>query len=306
MGAPDTEWGLPELRGATRESLIELLDQAAEVGLLSSHGSGYYTIHPALPWFFHGLFTGFYNPPSAVPNLQLRAFVKAMGELGNYYHSQYNEGKRDVINALSAKEANLLHARRLARTHGWWDGAIGAMQGLDELYGHTGRRAEWRRLVEEIVPDFVDLPRDDPLPGKEMEWSLVAGYRVRLARDFRRWDEAERIQRVCVDWCRRCAEAASGISFQSGSPHRREAYATLQNLDGVHRNAVRSLAVSLEQLGKIQRERHQPDCAASFEDALAIAEAINDRAEAAICSLDLGHVFPVWRRYRRRALVHRA
>ena len=30
------------------------------------------------------------------------------------------------------------------------------MQGLRTLYGHTGRRAEWQRLVEEIVPDFVD------------------------------------------------------------------------------------------------------------------------------------------------------
>ena len=50
------DWGLPELRGLDRESWIALLDRAAEVGLLTAHGGGYYTIHPALPWFFKGLF----------------------------------------------------------------------------------------------------------------------------------------------------------------------------------------------------------------------------------------------------------
>jgi nucleoside phosphorylase len=42
--------------GFDRESWIALLDRAAEVGLLTAHGGGYYTIHPALPWFFKGLF----------------------------------------------------------------------------------------------------------------------------------------------------------------------------------------------------------------------------------------------------------
>ena len=56
------------------------------------------------------------------------------------------------------------------------------MQGLHQLYGHTGRRAEWQALVEEIVPDFVDPATDGPLPGREEQWGLVTEYRVRLAR----------------------------------------------------------------------------------------------------------------------------
>ena len=79
-----------------------------------------------------------------------RAFVESMGKLGSYYHRQYNEGNRDVIAPLRREEPNLLHARSLARQHGWWDALITAMQGLHMLYNHTGRRAEWKRLVEEI------------------------------------------------------------------------------------------------------------------------------------------------------------
>ena len=90
------------------------------------------------------------------------------------------------------------------------------MQGLRVLYDHTGRRAEWARLVAEIVPEFVDPQTDGPLPGREEHWSLVTEYRVRLAREMRNWPEAERLQRVCVDWDRRRAETCSPLAPRAG------------------------------------------------------------------------------------------
>ncbi len=42
------------------ETGIAILDKAADIGLLTSHGGGYYTIHPALPWFFRSLFEQYY------------------------------------------------------------------------------------------------------------------------------------------------------------------------------------------------------------------------------------------------------
>src|SRR5208283_1953881 len=83
---------------------------------------------------------------------------------------------------------------------------ISTMQGLSSLYDQTGRRAEWKGLVEEIVPDFVDPASDGPRPGREEDWSLVTEYRVRLARELRDWARAERLQRLRVDWDRRRAE----------------------------------------------------------------------------------------------------
>jgi hypothetical protein len=47
---------LMHVAGISREVGIQLLDRAAEVGLLTAHGDGCYSIHPALPWFFRGLF----------------------------------------------------------------------------------------------------------------------------------------------------------------------------------------------------------------------------------------------------------
>lgn len=112
---------LPEIHGLTREAGMALLDRAAEVGLLTAHGGGYYSIHPALPWYFKNLFEQYY-PAARSQRLTTndedsiqatRAFVKAMSGLGSYYHRKYNEGNREVIAALTAEEANLLYARQL-------------------------------------------------------------------------------------------------------------------------------------------------------------------------------------------------
>lgn len=326
MGDPDNDWCLDVVRGLTRETGIGLLDRAADVGLLTPHGDGYYTIHPALPWFFKSLFDTCTDQPqgarprvsetdgkpdaSAFRLMASLAFVEAMGELGNHYHDQYVDGNRDVIGALSVEEANLLHARRLACAHGWWHRVTSAMQGLRTLYHHTGRRAEWRRLVDEIVPEFVDLVTDGPLPGQEERWSLVTEYRVRLACESRHWDEAERLQRLRVDWDRRRADEVivrSGGSLPPESPgtatseeRRLEAtappflarlQAVADKLGAADRNKIRTLAASLHELGDIQRERQQRDCVAAYEEALAMAEAIDDRAVAATCAFNLGRAY---------------
>jgi hypothetical protein len=67
----------PEVRGLSQEEGIVLLDRAAEMGLLTSHGGGYYGIHPALPWFFKGLFERCYRSEGLAA---VRAFV-AMSSL---------------------------------------------------------------------------------------------------------------------------------------------------------------------------------------------------------------------------------
>jgi hypothetical protein len=95
MGHPDADWRVPALRGLSREGGIALLDRAADIGLLTPLDGGYYRIHPALPWYFKQLYDEYFE----IGDLRLeiddanqqpiRAFVEAMGELGNYYHHQY-------------------------------------------------------------------------------------------------------------------------------------------------------------------------------------------------------------------------
>jgi len=298
MGHPELG-DLPEVRGLTREEGIRLLDRAAEIGLLTVHGGGYYSIHPALPWYFKSLFDQYYGQtpiPTPSPDTgegsgvspslagkgpgvrsATRAFVEAMGALGNYYHNQYGDGNRDVIGVLGAEEANLLQARRLARCNGWWLALMKTMQGLDTFYDHTGRRVEWQRLVEEIVPDFVDPATDGPRPGCEEEWGLVTEYRVRLAREARQWAAAERLQRVCVDWDRHRAALALAVPPAA--------------LDDVQKNTIRTLAASLEQLGHILREQGQPECVAAYQEAVPLYQHIGDRPAEANAAFNLGHAY---------------
>ena len=290
MGNPKRDWHLPTVRNLTRQSAINLLNRAAEIGLLTALGGGYYRIHPALPWFFKSLFDQYYEhdsqsqtndssrplaPSPSPPLAATRAFVEAMGELGNHYDRQYNRGNRNVIANLSAEEANLLHARQLARSHGWYWRIISTMQGLRKLYDQTGRRTEWERLVTEIVPDFVEPTSDGPLPGREEQWGLVNDYRVGLAQERRQWEDAERLQHTRVEWDRQRAAPA----LQAAQP------------DSSQGHSIRTLAVSLAQLGHIQREQGQATCAASYEEAISFYQRIGDQAAEAITAFNLGHAY---------------
>jgi tetratricopeptide (TPR) repeat protein len=178
---------------------------------------------------------------------------------------------------LGLEEANLRHARRLARQHGWWRRVISTMQGLRQLYAHTGRRGEWARLVEEILPDFVDPASDGPRPGREADWGLVTQYRVRLAREARQWAAAERLQRLLVDWARQQAAAALA------SP--------AAEMDGGQRYAIGTLAVSVQELGHILREQGQQDCVPLYEESIVLFEQIELQPQAAVTAFNLGHAY---------------
>jgi hypothetical protein len=259
MGAPEAEWCLAAVRGLTRERGIALLDRAAEIGLLHAHGGGYYGIHPALPWYFRALFARDFLEDTGDANRARRAFVEAMGALGDFCLGTYWDGHREVLSAVAAEEDNLLTAWRLARAHGWWRSVISAMQGLRTLYEATGRGAAWRRLVDEVVPDFIDPASDGPLAGREDQWTLVTEYRVRLAMEERNWVVAERLLRPRLDWLWRRARPALAVA-----PDLR---------DSTQQQVIRTLGRALQTLANIQREEGRPTCAATYREALDLAVA---------------------------------
>src|SRR5664280_2735378 len=126
---------VPELAGMTRDQGTDLLDRAADIGILTPRGEGYYTAHPALPWYFTRLFTTTYGNPDAPRALAVtRAYTNTISDLGDYYFARIEDGERGWLGNLAAEEANLLHALHLARTQHWWDEVIGPMQGLCKLY----------------------------------------------------------------------------------------------------------------------------------------------------------------------------
>ena len=282
MGNTDNEWHIPAIVGLTREQNIAMLNRAAEIGLLTVHSGGYYSIHPALPWFLRRLYEESYGNPnrkSEIKNLKspVRAYVEAMGAWGDYYHNLYDQGNRGVITLLRAEEANLLHARRMALRHGWYSAIISAMQGLFWLYNHTGRRSEWRRLVDEIVPAFIDPTSDGSLPGREVQWAMVTTYRIALLREERQWAAAAKLQELSVDYARQQAAPLLALS--------------LAQLNTGQYNTLYSLVASLNALGLLQLEQGVAACVGSYQESYNLALQIGEYTGAASCAFHLGHAY---------------
>jgi tetratricopeptide (TPR) repeat protein len=275
MGHLDNGPDLPYLAGLTREAGVTLLDRAADIGLLSALGGGYYSIHPALPWYFTHLFTTHHGPPDAPGAVRAtQAFTRGMAEQGSSYHRLYSGGRHEVIGALSADEANLLRARALARKRHAWIDVLCCMQGLRSLYEHLGRGAEWARLVDELIPDLVEPATDGPLPGITEEWSLLTDYRVKVAEEVRDWTTAEHLQTVHVAFMRDLA--AEALTVPAGQ------------LDSRQRNRIRNLAIVLESLGRILREQGRAECLTYYEQAADLYQRIGDRRGEAIVAFNLG------------------
>jgi len=274
------EYALAELQGKDGKQLSELLNRASDIGLLTPLGGTWYNIHPALPWFLQQQFARHYDGEAGRSQsvAALQAWVAAIGGLGDYYWGQFNNGNREVIALLSIEEANLLHARRLARRQGWWHLLLGAMQGLRSLYQYQGRYAEWARLVAEIAADYCTV-EDEPVAGREQQYTLVMGYRVDLAKDRDRdLAVAAALQNKCVEWDRQ--QAAEALAVADGVP-----------LNAEQRHAIRTLGVSVFTLGRILSEQRSASCVAAYQECIGYCQRIADSAGEAISHYNLGHAY---------------
>jgi tetratricopeptide (TPR) repeat protein len=264
MGDPGAigDDAVPELAGLTRDTSIALLSRAAEIGLLTSLGAGYYSIHPALPWYFTALFGTAYGQPGALQARRAaRAYTHTVAVLSAFYSNQSSNGTGDPVPALRVEEANLLHALDLARQAQSWEDAMSCLDGLSVLYQRTGRGREWARLVTSITPDLIDPATDDPLPGREDEWTIITEYRVGLATDARDWPTATRLQQARVARARHDAAALAAPGDQP-TPEQR--------------NRIRNLAVSIEGLGRLLRYQEDPGCIEHYEEAMGLYQRIHD------------------------------
>lgn len=275
MGIAD-EYALPELQGKTKEQLVDLLNRARETGLLTHLGQTRFTIHPALPWFLAQVFDEYYDGRNGHSTRQaaLRAWVEAIGDLGNAWLEQYTN-ERISVPLLELDEANLLQARRCALKNGWWIRVISCMQGLRVLYMQQGRTAEWARLVEEIRPYYC-TEDDDPVAGTERDYSVVMDYRVRLALEYEHnLSRAAALEGKVVEWNRlRTADFEKNVQF-----------------DALQRNRFRTLAVSLETLGNIRRQANDPTCLECYQEGIQISKRIGDKREEAVLEFNLGHAY---------------
>jgi hypothetical protein len=279
MGNPAQDDGVvPTLAGLNQEAGTSLLDRAVEVGLLTTLGGGHYGIHPALPWYFtiqFALHHGSHDSPSA--RACARAYIRSIDYIGDYYHREAEAGSAIAVPVLALEEANLLHALDLARHRHLHDDAVGCMQGLQVLYEHTGRAGEWASLVDQVAPDYIDPDTDRPLPGREDQYSIIAGYRVRQASQRRDWPTANRLHQAIISWHRDQAKT------DLAKPRNR--------LDVQGRELILDLAVSLHLLGRTLIDQADPACLPPLQEAFDLSQRIEDGAGEAKIASTIGNAY---------------
>jgi tetratricopeptide (TPR) repeat protein len=267
------------LAGLTREAAIALLDRAAGIGVLEPIDSGWYQIHPALPWYFATLFIIVYGPPdSPAAQRATRSYARVVGQLGVYFSSEGEAGHvAQVLGLLRGEENNLRQALDLARAFGDWSAVGGCLQSLHTLYDRTGRDSEWARLVRDLTPHFVDVTTGGPMPGREDYWSAFTGYLIDLASAARDWPAALALQGVVTTRDRDRAAAALSAAPDS--------------LLARQRRDIRTLAIGLANLGQVLLEQGDPECLPHFQEAMELFRRIDDHQNEAKLALALGNAY---------------
>lgn len=264
-------------RGLDRAAWLPLLDRAAEIGLLTGLGEGWYRIHPALPWFLKGLFIEAWPGVADADGDPVHAYARAMGQLGIMYQQMFSEGRHEVLGALQAVEANLLHVVELGHRHGWTDTVIGALAGLRNLHTATGRWAIWERLVAGAGSLVADSATGNPRPELEEDWVLWMDWEIELA--GRRREPERQVQLLCgkIEAGRR--RAASALAWPP------------EALSEAERLAIRSLAVGVQQLGTKLAERNDGAAVEALTEAADLFQRIGDRPAQAVAAFNLGHAY---------------
>lgn len=270
---------VPVLAGADEDGMIGLLDRAVDVGLLTGYGGGYYGIHPALPWFFTGLFTDHIGAPGTpTAAVAERAYARVYGALGGFYAGQVHDGRSaEVLPVLRVEESNLTYALELARAHQLPEVGLGCLIILSNLYDLTGRNVEWARLVGEIEGDYIDPATDRPLPGREEEYAYVMTFRVRIAHERRDWPTATRLHTARTAWAR-----------DRASPYLK---LPAEHLDSTARRHINELISSEHDLGRLLREQDDPACVDHFQAAYDLFERIGSSSDQASCASGLGTAY---------------
>jgi tetratricopeptide (TPR) repeat protein len=266
----------PELKGRDRAMWQADLDVAASIGVLTNvyPGSGAYTTHPALPWFFHASLQAHYG--DAIPVLTA-AYADAYGALGQFTKEQFGTDPQITIIALGYEEDNLRHAFRLACQRERWEAAQKILDGLGILLETLARWTEWERILVKVATVVTDT-EGKPIAGREKLWRVVARAQGNLAERRKDFATAEAIYLRL----REHYELLAGTSWMMK---------TAGALTDAERESAGHLAGVLDKLGFIASQHQQWKNAEDYyRQSMIIKEHIGDERGYVSTSVDLSAV----------------
>jgi tetratricopeptide (TPR) repeat protein len=173
------------IRGLSSEDWIEILNLASEAGLLRVWDNKLFSIHPALPWFFHELMQDVFH---GYMDWFENAFITAIGRYAYFLYKQFDR-KSSIANILlSFEEQNLHYAMRLAINKNDWDNIQNILYGFERLLTVQDRWTEWDRIISQL--EIYILDKDCiPIQGCESLHRSILGCRSTIYHFNRKFEK---------------------------------------------------------------------------------------------------------------------
>ncbi|MGC4046160.1 MAG: tetratricopeptide repeat protein [Armatimonas sp.] len=245
-----------ELRGASIEEWIGILSSATEIGLGDVVGSVYFTIHPALPWFFQESLIKIYG--DSLQELRY-CFVSVFSEYALWISNQFENHTQFSVTLLNAEETNMLHIFYESRKQSDDIASLGILYALRKLWMTKGLWFKLRSFIENIIDEISTDDKYD-IPENVVLGVPVLGIYQQVLAYFREFDNSEIILGKLKSY------------YESEKDDR-------------------NIAVCLHQLGMIAQERRNFDNAESyFLQSLDIKQKIGEDGGAATSLHHLGMI----------------
>jgi tetratricopeptide (TPR) repeat protein len=242
---------------------LQILNEAAEAGVLEHLSETIYQIHPALPWYLRQRLSQCHTTEE-VSKLEKKLLI--------YYAYLADECREALISdaelaisTLQVEELNLLQNLKLAEQQQEWAIAQAILQPLGEMYEIAGRKPEFQSLRLQALKQIgINLTAVKP-KGKEAFgfWMYLRNKDANEAAQSANFEEAKKIYQEILD-----------------------------ELTALNDTSVKDkIAIFYNLLGNIAWEQRQFDKAiAYYQKALHIFEAIGDDYSAATVYFQLGNV----------------
>lgn len=273
-GRISPQWTQAMSAAGDQGSWTQILAAAAGFGFAA--GAALLPPEQETDWLLHPLLGPAVYAVTQTPPLaqETGLFIETAAALAAACHDLYTHGRRDLGRMANDQLANFYDAWYRARGQGMVRQYLALLAGMMvAIYHHRGDAQEWAKLIETVLPDFVEPDFSAFKSGSEVPGSRLVQMYIQPLMDLGREPEAERALKLVIPFL---SARASPVLEKTGQLTRDEA------------TQVLSLFNVLTSMGELLLKRRDAACVPYFNDSLRFAERSGDRTFIAIGCLNLG------------------